>query len=135
MNKMNPVVHFEMAAKDKKRVAKFYTEAFGWQMQQLGEEMGSYILATTTEVDEKTQRPKMPGAINGGFYQFDPQQPGLQYPSIVIAVDDLNKSMEMVKQAGGKILGEPMDIQGIGKYVSFQDSEDNRVGMLQPNQM
>jgi len=30
------------------------------------------------------------------------------------------------------VLGEPMDIPGVGKYVSFVDSEGNRVSMLQP---
>ncbi len=29
--KMNPVVHFEMPAKDKGRIRKFYETAFGWQ--------------------------------------------------------------------------------------------------------
>ena len=65
--KMNPVVHFEMPVEDKARVKKFYETVFGWQMQQMGQEMGEYILASTTEVDEKTQQPKTPGAINGGF--------------------------------------------------------------------
>jgi uncharacterized protein len=33
---------------------------------------------------------------------------------------------------GGKVLGEPIEIPGIGQYVSFVDTEDNRVSMLQP---
>lgn len=138
--KMSPVVHFEMPAKDNKRVKKFYEEAFGWQMVQLGEEMGGYILANTTEVDEKTQRPKEPGAINGGFFGYDPKNLKLQYPSIVISVENLDKAMEAVKKAGGKVLGaskegEPDNIPGIGLYISIEDSEGNRVGMLQPSSM
>jgi predicted enzyme related to lactoylglutathione lyase len=35
-------------------------------------------------------------------------------------------------EAGGKVLGEPMDIPGVGRYVSFFDTEGNRVSMLQP---
>ena len=31
MNKMNPVVHFEMPYEDRERLVKFYTQAFGWQ--------------------------------------------------------------------------------------------------------
>jgi len=38
----DPVVHFEMPAEDRKRMAKFYTKAFGWQTQFLGEDMGNY---------------------------------------------------------------------------------------------
>jgi predicted enzyme related to lactoylglutathione lyase len=34
--KMNPVVLFEMLAKDRGRMKKFYETAFGWQMEQLG---------------------------------------------------------------------------------------------------
>ena len=30
---MNPVVHFEMPAEDKNRMADFYTKAFGWKTQ------------------------------------------------------------------------------------------------------
>ena len=38
---MNSVVHFEMPYDDPKRVARFYAAAFGWQTQQLDEEMGN----------------------------------------------------------------------------------------------
>ncbi len=31
MNKINPVVHFEMPAEDSKRMADFYSKVFGWQ--------------------------------------------------------------------------------------------------------
>ncbi len=41
---MNPVVHFEMSAEDRKRMADFYTKVFGWKTQQLGEDMRNYIL-------------------------------------------------------------------------------------------
>jgi uncharacterized protein len=37
--KMNPIVHFEMPAEDKKRIAKFYSKAFGRKTKQLGPEM------------------------------------------------------------------------------------------------
>ena len=76
-------------------------------------------------------RPKTPGAINGGFYQKSPDWPA-QYPSIVIAVDDIDRAMDMVKEAGGEVLGEPMLIPGVGRYVSFFDTERNRVSMLEP---
>jgi predicted enzyme related to lactoylglutathione lyase len=51
---------------------------------------------------------------------------------VVIAVDDIAQAMDKVTSAGGKVLGEPMEIPGIGRYVSFIDTEGNRVSMLQP---
>jgi uncharacterized protein len=126
---MNPVVHFEMPAQNRQRMADFYSKTFGWQTQMLGQDMGNYVVATTTESDEKG--PKKPGAINGGFYTKTEDMPA-QYPSVVVAVDDIKESMKKVTQAGGKVLGEPMKIPGIGQYVSFFDTEGNRVSMLQP---
>ncbi len=131
--KQNPVVHFEMPAKDRKRVADFYTKAFGWNMQQLGGDMGNYVLAGTTDTDDKGMV-KTPGTINGGFFDYK-NEPGFQYPSVVISVDDLKESIEKVKAEGGKVLGEPMEIPGIGTYIAFHDTEGNRVGMLQPAEM
>ena len=126
---MDPVVHFEMPAEDRKRMAQFYTKAFGWQTQMMGPEMNDYVVVTTTESDDNG--PKKPGAINGGFFPKKKDWPA-QYPSVVISVDDIKASMKKVTAAGGKVLGEPMDIPGVGKYVSFMDTEGNRVSILQP---
>ena len=126
---MDPVVHFEMPYDNRERMARFYESVFGWRTQMLGEDMGNYVLATTTETDEKG--PKRPGAINGGFFPKRPDWPA-QYPSIVIAVDDIKDSIKKVTDAGGKVLGEPMEIPGVGQYVSITDTEGNRVSMLQP---
>lgn len=129
--KMDPVVHFEMPVKDGKRVSEFYSKAFGWKMQQMGAEMGEYILATTTESDQ-TGRPKAPGTINGGFFKLDEEKKDMS-PSVVIAIENIEESMKKVKEAGGEILDDIMDIPGVGKYISFRDTEGNRVGMLQPH--
>ncbi|HKA73436.1 MAG TPA: VOC family protein, partial [Xanthobacteraceae bacterium] len=56
-----------------------------------------------------------------------------QYPSIVIAVDDIQSAIRRVGEAGGKVLGEPIEIPGVGRYVSFFDTEGNRASMLQPD--
>jgi predicted enzyme related to lactoylglutathione lyase len=51
---------------------------------------------------------------------------------VVIAVEDIKKHMKKVEKAGGKVLGEPWDIPGVGWYVAFNDTEGNRISMLQP---
>lgn len=129
--KIDPVVHFEFPGEDRKRMAKFYSSAFGWKTQMLGEDMGNYVLATTTSDVDKSGRPKKTGIINGGFYTKSDDKPA-QYPSVVIAVDSIKKSMNKITKAGGKVIGEPMDIPGFGKYVSFYDSEGNRVSIMEP---
>lgn len=136
------VVHFEMGYFNRERMKKFYSSAFGWKLQQFGQDMGNYVVAMTGPVDEKTQRPKEPGFINGGFYAKT-DNPDSHVPSFVIAVDDINQAIEDVKAAGGKIKGgmtpdgkhtmEPTMIPGVGLWISCEDTEDNRFSLLQPN--
>jgi predicted enzyme related to lactoylglutathione lyase len=128
--KMYPVVHFEMPVSDRKRSAKFYTKTFGWNMNMLGEEMGNYTVASTSE-SSKSGVPKKQGMINGGFFEKDNSKPA-QYPSVVIAVDNIKKMMKKITKEGGEVLGEPMEIPGYGLYVSFFDTEGNRVSMMEP---
>ena len=126
---MNPVVHFEIPYVDRQRIATFYESAFSWKIEMLGEDMGNYVLATTAIADAR--KGASAGAINGGFFPKKPNWPA-QYPSVVIGVEDIETAIKKVAQAGGEVLGEPYEIPGIGHYVSFMDSEGNRVSMLQP---
>jgi hypothetical protein len=129
--KMNPVVHFEMPAEDNARAKKFYEDVFGWTMVQLGSDMGDYLLATTSPVDKNNMHINK-GAINGGFFKKGDYG---TIPHVVVAVDNLTEHMDIVKKSGGKIMGQVMDIPGIGEFVMFSDTEGNQVGMLQPVKM
>ena len=130
MKKMNPVVHFEMPALDRVRMAEFYSRAFGWEAQFFGEDMGNYVTVSTTPVGENG-RPVSAGAINGGFYPVAPGDPD-HHTSVVIAVDSIGESAELIRESGGKLLGDPVDIPGVGTYLSFIDTEGNRVSILKP---
>ena len=130
---MDPVVHFEIPYRDRDRIVKFYESAFGWSTQKLGAEMGNYVVVTTaTAADENPKGVR--GAIGGGFYERKDDWPD-QYPSVVIAVKDVKAAMGKVRAAGGEVLGEPMTIPGVGDYVSFRDTEGNRLSLLQPAPM
>ncbi len=141
-NKMNPVVHFEMPYNDRDRMCTFYEKAFGWKTNKLGQEMGNYVVAMTTELDEKNKFPKEPGRINGGFYKAS-EDPLSRVPSFVIAVDNIEEAMKKVTDAGGTIKGssnkenpmKPDMIPGVGLYISVIDTEGNRVSLLQPDPM
>jgi len=124
-----PVVHFELPIEDTQKLTDFYIHVFGWEIQILGEEMGNYILATTTEMDENG-RPKQAGSINGGFYPKKPKERN-KHPSIVIAVDDIENAMRKIVTEGGKIIGKPALIPGFGTYVSFKDIEGNRLSIME----
>src|SRR4029078_10887612 len=108
---MCPVVHFEMPYENSDRVAKFYSTVFGWQMQKFGEEMGNYVLATTATQDAKPNVPR--GAINGGFFPKKEDWPA-QYPSVVIAIDDIQQMMKKINDNGEQMLGAPMRLPNLG---------------------
>jgi predicted enzyme related to lactoylglutathione lyase len=130
---MNPVVHFEFPGDDTDRMAEFYTKAFGWQINKMGPEYGGYLVVMTSESD--ANGPKEKGMINGGFYK---KSPGAETPTLVISVDDIHEAMRKIEEAGGKVVGGsqgagiPDDIPGVGQYVSFLDTEGNRIAVLQP---
>jgi len=128
---MNPVVHFEMPYDDAQRIVRFYQSVFGWKLQMLGADMGNYVLAATAEQDAMPEGKSFRGVINGGFFPRQVDMPG-QHPSVVIAVPDIQAAMKAVNKAGGRVLGTPMEIPGVGQYVAFYDTERNRVSMLQP---
>ncbi len=139
MSKTNPVVHFEMPGEDLNRMKKFYEKAFSWKINQLGPDMGEYVVVSTTETDDK-RMVTMPGTINGGFYKKT-EDPLSHHPSVVIAVEDINEAIKKVKEAGGTVIGgqkrdgTPDMIPGVGLYASIIDTEGNRISVLQPKEM
>jgi len=52
---------------------------------------------------------------------------------VTIQVDNVKEHMKKIEAAGGKLSGEPMEIPGVGLFVSFFDTEGNRVNLLQPH--
>src|SRR5258708_35029554 len=110
----NRVVHFEIEAQDTDRAKKFYTDAFGWKMEQMNTDFGNYIVVATGD-------PKEPGGINGGIFKGDEKKEVNAY-RCVIAVDDIEKAMEDIKAAGGKVHTEkPDNIPGVGIFAKCED--------------
>lgn len=90
---MNPVIHFEMPAKDVDRVQTFYEDVFGWRTEALGPEAGGFALAFTTDTDEN-RIPKKIGIINGGFY---PRSGPDEHIKLTILVPDIRAAMKKVE--------------------------------------
>lgn len=134
----NRIVHFEIEAKDAKRASKFYADAFGWEMDQQGPEMGNYVVVKTGENTGKMEDI----GINGGIYEDSEKK--LNAFSCVVGVEDVDKAIADVRAAGGKVfehnmddkghdMGEKIDIPTIGIYVKCEDTEGNKFTLLQPS--
>jgi predicted enzyme related to lactoylglutathione lyase len=123
---MGKVVHFEIPTDDIGRAKEFYG-IFGWQLQDMqGEAMGQYTLALTTPVDQRTQAPTEPGAINGGLMKRSADVPT---PVITIEVDGIDDSLKQVEAAGGSIVQTRTEIPGMGAFAYFKDTEGNVLGL------
>ncbi|MCL5113620.1 MAG: VOC family protein [Patescibacteria group bacterium] len=126
----NRVVHFEIEAQDKERAKKFYSQAFGWEMQQMGQDFGDYVVVKTGEDTGKMEDM----GINGGIYQLGEGKKEVNAYRCVIGVGDVNKAMADVKKAGGKVLSEkPDDIPNVGLFAKCEDTEGNVFTLLQPS--
>ena len=125
---MDRVVHFEIPADDVERAKKFYSENFGWKLIQYGPEMGNYVIAHTGPTDDKGM-PQDKAFINGGLMKRDLSA---RSPVIVLAVADADATVDKVRKSGGKLVGEILDIPGVGRYARVEDSEGNVIGVIKP---
>ena len=121
---MGKVVHFEIPTDDEARAREFYSSIFGWQLQPM-EEM-QYTLVRTTPVDEQTQLPTEPGAINGGLMKRSAETPA---PVITVDVVSIDDSLKQIESSGGSTVTPRTEIPGMGAFAYFKDTEGNVVGL------
>ena len=127
---MNSVVHFEVAADDPQRAKKFYGSVFDWNFAEMSGEYGNYIMAHTTETD-KEGMPQRKGAINSGIMKKDKTA---KNTILTVGVDNLDETLEKVKQSGGKVISEKIEVPNVGMYARIEDTEGNTVSLMQPTQ-
>jgi uncharacterized protein len=124
---MSKVVHFEIPADDVDRAKDFYGSVFGWQLQTMSMgEGGDYTIAMTTPIDDESQLPTEPGAINGGMMQRTEQVPG---PVITIEVDAIDDALQEIESRGGSSVTPRTAIEGMGAFAYFKDPEGNVMGL------
>lgn len=119
---MDKVVHFELPYDKKARAMKFYSETFGWSLNDLPEMQ--YIMAYAAKTD-KNHMVSEKGAINGGMYKRSKKAP---VPIVVIGVKSIDETIKKVKAAGGKVVTPKSPIPN-GSYARITDSEGNIIGL------
>ncbi len=123
---MGKVVHFEIPADDVARAREFYGSIFGWQLQDMASEGMDYTIVMTTPVDQQTQLPTEPGAINGGMMKRAADTPS---PVITIDVASIDDALKQVEAGGGSAVRPRTEIPGMGAFAYFKDTEGNVIGL------
>jgi predicted enzyme related to lactoylglutathione lyase len=116
----NAVIHFELMSKDPARLSTFYAKVFDWKIQDMPQI--SYRIVDTGAQGE------MKG-INGGIVKPDKPEPWPGNMTMYILVDDLVAYRKKVTAAGGRILIEEQDVQGMGSFSLFADPEGRMIGL------
>ena len=136
---MNRVVHFEIHATDVGAIKKFYSDVFGWEMQQMGSDFGNYVIVMTGPgMDKLDELPKNPGINGGMMLRNAPKAPEGVGPNsfvCIVGVDNLDTYYDKAKKAGGIVAMEKMDVPKVGKIAYFKDPDGNLFGMIQPVKM
>ncbi len=129
---MNRIVHFEIHANDMDTLQKFYSDVFGWTMQNMGSEMGNYRVITTGPA---MADPSNPG-INGGMTPRSGSLPmegqGVNAYVCIISVDDTDAYVTKIQTAHGTLALPAMDVPGVGRLAYCKDPEGNIFGILKP---
>ena len=113
----NKFAHFAIEADDVSRARDFYTTVFGWSFEPWGPPNFYLINGAGVHGALQERREPMPEGRKGFECSF--------------AVDDAKISADLIKKAGGSILGPQISIPTVGDLVSFTDTEGNNAIIIQ----
>jgi hypothetical protein len=109
-------MHFEVTGKDAAALAKFYGEAFEWQLQDVMD--GAYYMANPGEKEG------IPGGIGAA------QEGGSGQVMFYVQVADPAAALAKIESLGGSTVSEPMDVPGGPTIAHFADPEGHVIGLV-----
>ena len=121
------VVHFEIPADDPDKLADFYRDLFGWQIDKMSMQGGDYWITRTVATDDQGM-PTEPGAINGGIFKRPaPEVRPLNY----VNVESVSDYVEKAKALGAVVMMARTPIPGMGYFAQLVDPQGNALGLFQ----
>lgn len=110
-----PIVHIEIPSQNKAAAGKFYHALFGWEVQVM-EQFDYHGFETG----------------NGGGALVDLGEMFKAGEVIVyIGSDDIDADITKIKELGGKVSMDKVEVPGMGHFVHFQDPTGNRLALWQ----
>ena len=122
---MPRVVHFEIHADQTARAVDFYETVFGWTFRKWD---------TSTEYWHITTGPPDEAGINGGLIRRGQSVSSESVTAYVctVKVENLEGVLNLVREAGGRVVTGSFPIPGIGWMAYCKDTEGNHFGIIQP---
>ena len=113
-----PVMQWQILAKDPAKAAEFYTKLFNWEINT------NNALSYRT-VDTASER-----GINGGIWPAPPEGHGMV--SLYVEVDDVAAYVRKSTQLGGKVIIPPQKLPDGDEMAVILDLEGIPVGLFKP---
>jgi predicted enzyme related to lactoylglutathione lyase len=113
------VTHFEIYAEDPTKLADFYKELFGWEIDK----------APGIDYFRINSGPSENGGIQGGLLHRP--IPGPRSWVHYVSVDSLDEMVERVQSLGGKLVRPKAAVPKIAWYAVVEDPEGNIFAMWQ----
>lgn len=110
----------DLSTTDPEAARAFYTGLFGWTFQIGGPELGGYALAA------------LDGRNVGGLGPRMPDSPGPTAWTLYFATADAAATCAAIKQHGGGVMVEPMDVMGEGWMAIASEPTGGVFGLWQP---
>jgi hypothetical protein len=112
----NPIVHVDIPVTDLNKAKSFYSKLFGWKVD---------IIRETDYAVFDTGTPP-----NGGFSKA--LKTGASGLLLHIRVDDIEKKLREIEEAGGKTVRKKTEIPEFGWYATFKDVFGNILSLYTP---
>lgn len=120
----NPVCWFEIPTLDINRAKKFYESVFGYTLTP--QESGQTRMALFPMEENSVN-------ASGSLVYDKDHRPSTDGTLIYFGVESIEKTLDKIKSATGKILKEKTSIGEYGFMAIFQDTERNRIGLYSMN--
>jgi predicted enzyme related to lactoylglutathione lyase len=110
----HPIVHIEFSSKDREESGKFYSQLFGWKVQQMPD-----MNYATFDAE---------GGPGGGFNPVSEEYPAGTV-MVYIETDDIDATLAKAEKLGAKTLVPKTEIPETGWFALFLDVSGNQVGL------
>lgn len=112
----HPFVHIEIPTTDREASGKFYSDLFGWDVQQYPEMDYATFVAD--------------GGPGGGFARIDGKMVKAGEIKVYVATDDIEATLARANELGAKTIVEKTEIPGYGNFAFFLDPFGNAIGLF-----
>lgn len=113
---------YELGTGDPDAARPFYAQVLGWDITDAGMKDFTYLLA-------KSGGDAVAGMMSLKGQEFAPPPNWLIY----FAVDDCDRTAAAIAAAGGRVVRDPADIPGTGRFAIAADPQGAAFGILEPD--